>query len=60
MVEFSLEANYSYILNNNEPIQNKTHKLIYKKEKQSYNFGDFIILIIDILMVIGPSLGYFL
>ena len=59
MVEFSLEDNYSYILNN-EPIDNNTHKLIYKKEKSPYNFTDFVILIIDILMVIGPSLGYFL
>ena len=39
---------------------NKTHKLIYKKQKLSYNFEDFVILIIDILMVIGPSIGYFL
>ena len=59
MVEFSPESNYSYILNN-ETMPNKTHKLIYKKQKLSYNFEDFVILIIDILMVIGPSIGYFL
>lgn len=58
MVEFSNETNYSYILNN-DTISNKT-RTVYVKQKLSYSFKDFILLLIDILMVIGPSLGYFL
>ena len=58
MVEFSNESNYSYILNNDN-ITNKTQTFLIKK-KTSNIFMDFVILIIDILIVIGPSIGYFL
>jgi uncharacterized protein with PQ loop repeat len=58
MVEFSNNSNYSYILLNNDTIQNQTNKLVFKKEL--FNLKDLVILIIDIFMVIGPSLGYFL
>ena len=59
MVEFSNNSNYSYILLNNDTIQNQTNKLVFKKEL-SFTLKDLVILIIDIFMVIGPSLGYFL
>ena len=58
MVEFSNETNYSYILNN-DTIVNNTKK-VYIRNRVSYRFKNLVVLIIDILMVIGPSLGYFL
>ena len=58
MVEFSNETNYSFILNN-DTLPNNTKK-VFVKNRISYTFKDFVILLIDILMVIGPSLGYFL
>ena len=58
MVEFSNETNYSYILNN-DTIVNNTKK-VYIRHRVSYRFKNLVVLIIDILMVIGPSLGYFL
>ena len=57
MVEFSNETNYSFILNN-DTLPNNTKK-VYVKSRLSYKFTDFLILLIDILMVIGPSLSYF-
>ena len=59
MVEFSNDTNYSYILNN-DTIPNKTHKLILKKRISSYYFKDFVLFLIDLFIVVGPSFGYFL
>ena len=58
MVELSNKSNYSYLLNN-DTISNKTQTFLIKT-KNSNIFMDFAILIIDILIVIGPSIGYFL
>ena len=58
MVEFLNDTNYSYILSNNT-IPNKTHRFTIKKRFPNH-LKDFIILIIDIFMVVGPSIGYFL
>ena len=58
MVEFTNMTNYSYVLNN-ESISNQTYNHSIKKHF-SFNFKDFIVLLIDFLMIIGPSLGYFL
>ena len=58
MVEFSNKSNYSYILNN-DTISNKTQTFLIKKKNINI-FMDFAILIIDLLIVIGPSIGYFL
>ncbi len=58
MVEFSNTTNYSYILNN-ESFLNQTYNYSPKK-KLSFTFKDFVLLIIDFLMIIGPSIGYFL
>ena len=58
MVEFSNETNYSYILNNDTIINNT--KKVYIRHRVSYRCKNLVVLIIDILMVIGPSLGYFL
>ena len=59
MVEFTNQTNYTYILNNDSisNSSNRTTQLI-AKHKFSFSFKDFIILMIDALMVIGPSLGY--
>lgn len=59
MVEFSNDTNYSYVLLNNDTIQNQTNNLALKK-KLSYSFEDLVILVIDIFIVVGPSLGYFM
>ena len=59
MVEFFNSANYSLILNNTLDEINITSKYIIGKRKV-YNFKDFLIFLIDILMVTGPSIGYFL
>ena len=61
MVEFTNQTNYTYILNNDSisNSSNRTTQLI-AKHKFSFSFKDFVILMIDVLMVIGPSLGYFL
>ena len=58
MVEFSNKSNYSYILNN-DTISNNT-QIFLTKNKKTNIFMSFIILIIDIFFVIGPSIGYFL
>ena len=61
MVEFFNQTNYTYLLNN-DSISNTTKsgtKIIVKK-RLSYSFKDFVILLIDIFMVTGPSIGYFL
>ena len=58
MVEFLNITNYSYTLDN-DSLSNETKAYIIRK-RASYTFKDFIILLIDIFMVIGPSLGYFL
>ena len=58
MVEFTNTTNYSYILNN-DSISNQTIKLSIKKHF-SFSFKDLILLLIDFLMIIGPSLGYFM
>ena len=60
MVEFSNETNYSYILNNDTLSSNKTTKYKIQKNIFSFTFKDFIILLIDLFMIIGPSFGYFL
>jgi uncharacterized protein with PQ loop repeat len=51
-------TNYTYVLNN-DSISNQTYNHSIKKHF-SFNFKDFIVLLIDFLMIIGPSLGYFL
>lgn len=58
MVEFSNITNYSYILNNESSL-NQTYNFSPRK-KISFTFKDFVLLIIDFLMIIGPSIGYFL
>lgn len=61
MVEFTNQTNYTYILNN-DTVSNsstRTTELIVKK-RLSFSFTDFIILMIDVFMVTGPSIGYFL
>ena len=58
MVEFTNMTNYSYVLNN-DSISNQANNHSIQKHF-SFNFKDFIVLLIDFLMIIGPSLGYFL
>lgn len=60
MVEFSNETNFSYILNNDTLSTNKSTKFKLVKNQFSFTFKDFIILLIDLIMIIGPSIGYFL
>ena len=61
MVEFTNQTNYTYILNNDTVSSSSTRatQLIVKK-RFSFSFADFIILMIDVFMVTGPSIGYFL
>ena len=59
MVDFSNESNYIYVLLNNNTISNKTQTILIKK-KTSNILINFVVLIIDILIIIGPSIGYFL
>ena len=58
MVEFSNDTNFSYILNN-DTISNKTQRLELKHRLPTH-FKDLVILVIDIFIVVGPSIGYFL
>ena len=61
MVEFTNSTNYTNIIKNyteNETSLNYT-KFI-RKGRFFFSFKDFIIFLIDIFMVTGPSLGYFL
>lgn len=61
MVEFTNDTNYSYILNNDSLSNSSTRtKQLIVKHRFSFSFKDFIILLIDIFMVTGPSIGYFL
>ena len=63
MVEFPNSTNYT---NFTDTIKNNTQNNIslnidkYMKKGSIFTWGDFVILLIDIFMVIGPSLGYFL
>ena len=61
MVEFANSTNYTDIIKNyteNEALSE--FKKIPSKRRISFTFKGFVILLIDIFMVTGPSLGYFL
>jgi hypothetical protein len=61
MADYSNSTNYTDIIKNNT--QNSTSddiKKYIRKGKPFITFKGFIILLIDIFMVTGPSLGYFL
>jgi uncharacterized protein with PQ loop repeat len=61
MVEFTNQTNYTYILNNDTISNSSTRATqLIAKHKFSFSFKDFVILLIDIFMVTGPSIGYFL
>ena len=61
MVEFTNQTNYTYILNNDSYSNSSTRATnLMAKNKLSFSFKDFVILMIDVFMVTGPSIGYFL
>ena len=61
MVEFTNSSNYTDIIKNyTENITEIEYNKIIRKRRFSFTFKDFVIFLIDIFMVTGPSIGYFL